>query len=207
LTQLRLFFGNPADCEIKGRDLYDSVLLHGSGDGSLSVDLSDAKAGSSTGCAFKANIGEAPEPIALWDTGSPPNPRNFWTLQSSRRIAETICVNIEKESFYILRSKELIALPGGVAVYCKAIDETIGEMRIHYAGFVHPFFGRDRADQEIGTPLIFEVRGHDVGVVLKDGEKLARLTFYRMAEDATDPECGDYSQQTLRLSKFFAPWE
>lgn len=29
----------------------------------------------------------------------------------------------------------------GVAVYCRPSDETIGEMRIHYAGFVHPGFG------------------------------------------------------------------
>src|SRR5262249_44191726 len=36
------------------------------------------------------------------------------------------------------------------------------EMRIHYAGFVHPLFGRDRKDGKVGTPLIFEVRGHDV---------------------------------------------
>src|SRR5213078_579320 len=110
------------------------------------------------------------------------------------------CINIEKESFYILRSKELMALPAGIAVYCRATDETIGEMRIHYAGFVHPHFGRDRSDGQTGTPLIFEVRGHDVRVLLKDGEKLARLTFYRMAEysDSTGP--GDYSDQVLKLS-------
>jgi dCTP deaminase len=126
-------------------------------------------------------------------------------------------VQITKESFYILRSKELIALPSGVAVYCRAIDETLGEMRIHYAGFVHPFFGRDRSDDKIGTPLIFEVRGHDVGVLLKDGEKLAKLTFYRMAEDcqkepaatlaAVKKDTSDYGEQTLELSKFFGKWK
>jgi dCTP deaminase len=77
---------------------------------------------------------------------------------------------------------EHISLSGEIAVYCRAIDETIGEMRIHYAGFVHPLFGRERKDRKHGTPLIFEVRGHDVGVTLTDGEKMARLTFYRMSE-------------------------
>lgn len=81
-------------------------------------------------------------------------------------------------------------------------------MRIHYAGFVHPFFGRNRDDQAIGTPLIFEVRGHDVHVSLKDGEKMARLTFYRMSEDAVfePPKKRNYESQTLELSKFFDTW-
>ena len=104
-----------------------------------------------------------------------------------------------------MRSQEKIALPAGVAVYCRAIDETIGEMRIHYAGFVHPLFGRERNDGQTGTPLIFEVRGHDVKVLLTHGEKLARLTFYRMSKDAPlTKEVTDYTDQTLKLSSFFA---
>ncbi len=79
-------------------------------------------------------------------------------------------------------------------------------MRIHYAGFVHPFFGRNRKDNTIGTPLIFEVRGHDVEVALTHGEKMARLTFYRMSEDCVKEEPSNYDSQTLELSKFFAPW-
>ncbi|PYV20373.1 MAG: hypothetical protein DMG27_23200 [Acidobacteria bacterium] len=80
-------------------------------------------------------------------------------------------------------------------------------MRIHYAGFVHPLFGTRRQDGNRGTPLIFEVRGHQVDVSLADGEKLANLTFYRMSEDC-DPEgeATPYENQTLQLSKFFGPW-
>ena len=95
-------------------------------------------------------------------------------------------LKIEQKAFYILRSKEKIALPPTVAVYCRAMDETIGEMRIHYAGFVHPFFGLDRKDGEEGTPLIFEVRGHNVDVSLVDGERMAKLIFYRMSENAEE---------------------
>jgi deoxycytidine triphosphate deaminase len=101
----------------------------------------------------------------------------------------------------------------GIAVYCRAIDETIGEMRIHYAGFAHPFFGRERADRQTGTPLIFEVRGHDVKVTLTDGEKMARLIFYRMSEDCRLPkqktrrQKSGYENQTLKLSEFFSPCE
>lgn len=115
-------------------------------------------------------------------------------------------MEIRKEKFYILRSKERIALPGGIAVYCRAIDETIGEMRIHYAGFVHPWFGRDRSDKKEGTPLIFEVRGHGANVNLKHGEKLANLVYYRMSKEAERPSDEDYNNQELKLSAFFKNW-
>ena len=80
-------------------------------------------------------------------------------------------------------------------------------MRIHYAGFAHPYFGFERQDGIDGTPLIFEVRGHDVHVSLRDGEKMARLIFYRMSQDAEKPEKTAYDTQTLKLSKFFAEWK
>ena len=81
-------------------------------------------------------------------------------------------------------------------------------MRIHYAGFAHPFFGRQRSDGTIGTPLIFEVRGHQVNVSLADGEKMANLIFYRMSQDCAEElsPSDKYDNQTLQLSKFFADW-
>lgn len=143
--------------------------------------------------------------MTLWEGEQLPDPCRFWRFV---RPDQNGRLSLLKDRFYILRSKEKIALPKGVAVYCRAIDETFGEMRIHYAGFVHPFFGRNRDDQAIGTPLIFEVRGHDVHVSLKDGEKMARLTFYRMSEDAVfePPKKRNYESQTLELSKFFDTW-
>ena len=114
-----------------------------------------------------------------------------------------------------MRSKERLCLPEGIAVYCRAIDEAIGEMRIHYAGFAHPFFGKDRKDKIEGTPLIFEVRGHNINVNLVDDERLARLAFYRMSKDCKKPdpedckkndEENDYNEQELRLSKYFGFW-
>jgi deoxycytidine triphosphate deaminase len=77
-------------------------------------------------------------------------------------------------------------------------------MRIHYAGFVHPHFGI-RDDGEKGTPLIFEVRGHQVDVNLRQGERMANLRLYRMSEDA-GAGTSDYEKQTLKLSGFFADW-
>lgn len=89
-----------------------------------------------------------------------------------------------------------------MAVYCQAISETLGELRIHYAGFVHPGFGTWNDE---GTPVIFEVRGHNVTTYLHDKETLANINFYRMSEFAT-PEKSQYDEQELQLSKYFKKW-
>ena len=91
-------------------------------------------------------------------------------------------------------------LPPNLAVYIYAVVEEIGEWRTHYAGFVHPSFG---ATKRYGTPVIFEVRGHNLNVVLRHGEVLAKMQFYRMLEDS-DPKNKTYEDQELRLSKYFA---
>jgi dCTP deaminase len=210
LSQLRLFYGKPEDSEVRGKELWKSVLLGGTrSDGTLSVDLTPTTIGSESASAFRAGGMQADpehdyEPIRLWKhDAEKPDPRKFWTLQTADEAQR---LKIAKGSFYILRSLEHIALPKAIAVYCRAIDETIGEMRIHYAGFVHPFFGTNRSDGKRGTPLMFEVRGHDVDVNLLHGEKMARLTFYRMSEDAVGG-AGEYNDQTLELSVFFGKWK
>lgn len=215
LSQLRFFYGKPEDCELRGRELYGSILLGGgSTDGSLSVDLSNTEVVSGKiGAAFCASTKKA-RAIRLWKSSETlPDPKCFWKLLKASELQvdgeSKKCLKIEKDAFYILRSKENISLPAGVCVYCRAIDETIGEMRIHYAGFVHPLFGRERPDGKWGTPLIFEVRGHDVQVTLTDEEKMARLTFYRMSENVKSnvEQKSGYEDQTLKLSGFFAPWK
>lgn len=207
LSQLRFFYGRPENCELRGEEIYktcfethDRLKL----DNSLSVEISPTEVYGKEAVAFVAEASDDKEPIDLWGKGGA-KPSDYWDVEmddGNRRL------QIETGKFYILRSKERIALPSGVAVYARAIDEAIGEMRIHYAGFVHPFFGRDRSDGELGTPLIFEVRGHNVDVNLRDGETMARLRFYRMSEDIQQAEDQDYGDQTLKLSKYFdsADW-
>ncbi len=139
-------------------------------------------------------------------------PSDFWRFIESD---DNQRMTLKNGEFYILRSKERIALPSGVAVYARAMDETLGEMRIHYAGFVHPFFGTHRDDTKEGTPLIFEVRAHNVDVTLGDGERLAKLNFYRMSENAEFNITEDaarmidlkkYNNQELTLTKYFRDW-
>ena len=205
LSQLRLFRGKPEDSEIKGDGVYEPLLHVDNSiemDGSLSVNLQPTTINGHKVCAFSANpMEEYDEPINLWNKNAI-IPCKYWKFLNSDKHDR---LKIKKNKFYILRSKEKISLNDNVAVYCRAIDEAIGEMRIHYAGFVHPFFGKEREDSQKGTSLIFEVRGHDVDVSLKDGEKMARLIFYHMSEPCQKGKCS-YNEQTLDLSKVFANW-
>jgi dCTP deaminase len=203
LTQLRFFLGAPHDSEMKDAELYKTCLTGTvKVNGTLSVDLTPVEIGGLRVSAFATSVRESHDAIPLWVQQVKPRPWQYWRCLQPKPPDR---LRIEKDQFYILRSKERIALPAGVAVYCRANDETIGEMRIHYAGFVHPLFGQARSDGNRGTPLIFEVRGHDVNVSLRDGERMARLTFYRMSQDAAG-EKSAYEQQTLNLSKFFGDW-
>jgi dCTP deaminase len=209
LSQIRFFYGSFDDAEIKG-NFYKNILHMDSAekeDRTLSVDISpDGKINASAFVAknvvgkkdyfFQISGKELYEPELFWDK----------VTSSKHDYAESI--KIEKDKFYILRSKESICLPPGVAVYCRAMDETIGELRIHYAGFVHPFFGYNRDDGKPGTPLIFEIRGHNVQVNLTENEILARLIFYRMSLNADKPNKPDkYDKQVLQLSKIFKEWK
>jgi dCTP deaminase len=232
LTQLRLFKGPQRDSLIQGDTLLATVFqdYEENAAATLSVDLSPDQVCGRDVSAFSAALQREPAltAIDLWtkEERDKPKPWEYWRFE---RTDENQRLRITTNHFYIIRSREKIHLPKGIAVYCRASDETIGEMRIHYAGFVHPFFGSKRSDGKRGTPLIFEVRGHDIDVSLMDREKMARLEFYRMSEDAEEPqednkakemspdrpEAGapeeisyrrSYEMQKLQLSSFFAKW-
>ena len=204
LSQLRLFYGEPKSVEVESRELFRTILGENATDGSLSVDLRNEKIGRLPVAAFCARK-DTEYPIPLWKKRNKLSPWKYWNFVSTGRTRR---FKVKNDLFYILRSSERISVPKGIAVYCRASDETIGEMRIHYAGFVHPLFGRKRSDSQRGTPLIFELRGHQVDVSLAHGEKMANLIFYRMSEDCQEKEKpSQYKDQGLQLSKpFFGDW-
>jgi dCTP deaminase len=127
------------------------------------------------------------------------DPVEFW--ESVNAVNRTIL--IQKDRFYIFRSKERFRVPATLAVECQAYSESLGDIRIHYAGFAHPFFGFDR---ESGTPLIFEVRGHSVSTILRDGDALAKVYFRRMTNPAKVDTNQLYNRQELQLSGCFKEW-
>ncbi len=89
---------------------------------------------------------------------------------------------LEPEEFYLLLSKEAVSIPPGVAADMVAYDPTSGELRTHYAGFFDPGFGYDPSASLRGSRAVMEVRAHDVPFALEDGQRVAKLTFSRMAE-------------------------
>lgn len=215
LTQLRFFIGKPEDSEIHGETISKVLLPDGKySDSMLSANLENVKIAGEDAVAFRSRETGDRSPVDLAASKALP-PSDYWEIVPSDKNHR---LQIRAGSFYIIRSYEKIAVPKGVAVYCRAIDESIGEIRIHYAGFVHPFFGLERQDGQTGTPLIFEVRGHDLNVSLNHKEKMAKLTFYRMSEDASEEKKvvaaaggsatskSPYMDQTLQLSKHFGPW-
>lgn len=219
LSQLRLFYGEPEEAQISGPHLFKTVLKgSGAQDGSLTVDLSNVVKGGLPVAAYCA-IAKTGDSIPLWEKPKPekPEPWKYWRFAATDGTKR---LKIKETQFYILRSKEKISVPEGIAIYCRASDETLGEMRIHYAGFVHPIFGKYKTKGTQGTPLMFEVRGHQVNVSLVDGEKLANLKFYRMSKDyvLTEKEKKEveqhdkaneetsYNEQDLQLSNILAEW-
>ncbi len=128
---------------------------------------------------------------------------DFWTPIFTRGRKRII---LDPHQFYILASKEKLHIPSDMAAEMAPIDPTMGEFRVHYAGFFDPGFGVG-ADGAPGSRGVLEVRSHEVPFVLEDGQVVGRLAFERMAAvpDALYGEIGtsNYQGQALKLSKHF----
>lgn len=110
---------------------------------------------------------------------------------------------LEPKDFYILASRERISVPPTHAAEMVPFDASIGEFRVHYAGFFDPGFGHGVN----GTKAVLEVRAHEVPILLEDGQLVGALIYHRMAQvpdKVYGPSIGSsYQQQGLALSKQF----
>jgi dCTP deaminase len=130
------------------------------------------------------------------------DPHEFWAGVPAHEDA----IELQPDRLYILRSKERLSMPGHIALECQAYTETMGEWRIEYAGFAHPYFGSMRKGGK-GSPLMFEVRGHNIPTILTDGIPLGNVCFKRMSKPVEPPkEMGAYENQELKLSSCFRDW-
>ncbi len=127
------------------------------------------------------------------------DPHDYWEPIESKDNA----ILLEPDSLYILRSKERLRIPEHLALECKSYTTEMGEWRIEYAGFAHPHFGRSRQQS---SPIIFEVRGHNVPTILTHEIPLGNVRFLRMSKPASLPSDAAYEKQELALSKCFKPW-
>jgi dCTP deaminase len=113
---------------------------------------------------------------------------------------------LEANDFYILASKERVLIPPDYAAEMVPFDPSVGEFRIHYAGFFDPGFGC-RSDDLRGTHAVLEVRSHGIPFWVEDGQKIGRLIFEQMMavpDKLYGRDIGSsYQFQGLALSKQF----
>lgn len=114
---------------------------------------------------------------------------------------------IEPDHFYILASKEMVRIPPDYAAEMLPFDASIGEFRVHYAGFFDPGFGFGNGDIA-GVRAVLEVKAHYVPFYLQHGQIVAKLIYEQMIE--SPPRLygaglgSSYHNQGLTLSKQFA---
>ncbi|HEY7385858.1 MAG TPA: 2'-deoxycytidine 5'-triphosphate deaminase [Beijerinckiaceae bacterium] len=127
---------------------------------------------------------------------------DFWETVPARDDKRLI---LDPNEFYILASKERLHIPPHLAAEMVPIDPTMGEFRVHYAGFFDPGFGF--TPEGPGSRAVLEVRSHEVPFILDDGQMVCRLAFEKMAgaPDSLYGQIGtsNYQGQELKLSKHF----
>jgi dCTP deaminase len=138
-------------------------------------------------------------------TGSPSDPVDFWEPIRAERGQRIV---LEPEAFYLLLSREGIAIPPQYAAEMVAYDPTSGELRTHYAGFFDPGFGFG-AHSPDGSKAALEVRAHDVPFVVEHGQAVCKLGFERMSAQPKRLYGAElrshYQNQMTTLSKYFLP--
>ncbi len=109
---------------------------------------------------------------------------------------------LDPDEFYILASREALAVPPDFAAEMTPISPGLGEFRVHYAGFFDPGFG-----WKAPSRAVLEVRSHDAAFVLEHGQLVARLVYEKMAARPAklygEGVFSNYQGQGLKLSKHF----
>lgn len=184
LNQLRLKVGEPPKLETR----------------SVGVDLEAAGPDDVVGFRGRRHAG-----VVNMDHIDGHDPRDFWEPLVPRR-GELL---LDPGEFYILASREAVEIPVMQAAEMTPIDPSVGEFRVHYAGFFDPGFGTDEA-HGAGSKGVLEVRTHDTPFLLEHGQIVARLVYEPLTEKPSRlyGEGGShYQKQGLKLSKHFREWK
>ena len=130
------------------------------------------------------------------------DPLDFWEPIYSHREQSLI---LDPNDFYILVTRESVRIPPDYAAEMVAYDTSVGEFRVHYAGFFDPGFGWDTPSK-----AVLEVRSHEVPFMLEHEQAVGWLQYERMA-GRPDRLYGsgfksNYQGQSLALAKQFRPF-
>ena len=124
--------------------------------------------------------------------------KDFW----EPIFTKTKSIIIERNKFYILRSKEKVRIPASLAGEMIPYDTGIGDFRAHYAGFFDPGFG----DPD-GSYAVLEVKTNEIPFLLEDGQTIARIKYEKLNKKSNivygKEIKSNYQNQGLRLSKHF----
>ncbi len=164
----------------------------------ISVDLQGA-----TGSEIVGYRARKHAPLIELDRLNYYSPLEFWEPITRPQGNHII---LSPDDFYLLISKEKIRVPCDYAAEMVAYDPSVGEFRIHYAGFFDSGFGYGDGNIK-GTHAVLEVRSHDVPFLLEDGQIVGRLIYERLLakpDKIYGAEIGSsYQCQGLSLSKQF----
>ncbi|HVS78470.1 MAG TPA: 2'-deoxycytidine 5'-triphosphate deaminase [Steroidobacteraceae bacterium] len=136
------------------------------------------------------------------------DPLDFWEPIRFHKESSLI---LDPDEFYILVTKEAIAVPPEFAAEMLPYDTRAGEFRVHYAGFFDPGFGWDMRTRRAGSSRgVLEVRSHEVPFLLEHGQTVGWLRYERMAERPDmlygSDTASNYQGQQLKLAKQFRPF-
>jgi dCTP deaminase len=203
LNQLRVRRGSPQFTDTQLRRLHaetplvdcDADIEAGLG---LSVDLKGEAGTNQVGWRAKHHTN-----IIDIDKRGVLDPHDFWDPIEPSKSGNIV---LDPDEFYILASRESVAIPPEYAAEMVAFNPLVGEFRVHYAGFFDPGFG-----YAPGLPpaahAVLEVRSHEVPFILEHGQTIGRLVFERLTEvpaEAYGEGIGShYQRQGLKLSKHF----
>ena len=205
LNQLRIRRGSPQFSDTQLRRLHAEQPLvdsepdieNGLG---FSIDLKGASSPKERRIGWRAKrhtgLIDVDRPAAL-------SPYDFWDPVEANSAGHLV---LDPDEFYILASRERVAIPLDHAAEMVAFNPLVGEFRVHYAGFFDPGFGYEKGKPPTARAVL-EVRSREVPFILEHGQIVGRLVFERLTDPP--PEAygeglgSNYQNQSLKLSKHF----
>lgn len=210
LVQLRVRRGRPTSSNAALRRLHEEVGFDVVSAGSpisreliegglaVTVDVSGTLQNGFVGYKAKKHT-----PVIDVDVTDHYDVRDFWDPVFKANKEGII---LGPEDFYILASREAVAIPTDQAAEMLAYDTLVGEFRVHYAGFFDPGFGMAETGGK-GSRAVLEVRAHEVPFLIEHGQIIGRLVYERLI---TRPDKlygsaigSSYQRQGLALSRHF----
>ncbi|MGH9771858.1 MAG: 2'-deoxycytidine 5'-triphosphate deaminase [Candidatus Acidiferrales bacterium] len=128
------------------------------------------------------------------------DPLDYWEPLHYLRDPPLI---LDPNEFYILATVEPVSVPPHLAAEMVAYETSVGEFRVHYAGFFDPGFGYSSPPSK----AVLEVRSHEVPFMLDHGQTVGLLQYEPLLAEPSQlygtTLKSSYQGQGLALAKQF----